>query len=99
MSSVRYCLGRDFQPAAAAAAYFGELEEALIHGAANAGGVGHHPGSMITSDMHSAKCKPSSSSDLFSASPPKKGQFLSVLLAGQRHRGWKGRDMPRLLRS
>ncbi|VAH65989.1 unnamed protein product [Triticum turgidum subsp. durum] len=52
-SSVRHCLGRDFQPAA----YFGELEEALIHGA-NAGvGVGvpdhlhhPHPGGMIAGD-------------------------------------------------
>ncbi|KAM3333907.1 hypothetical protein ACQJBY_028773 [Aegilops geniculata] len=47
----------DFQPAAAAAAYFGELEEALIHGA-NAGvGIGvadhlhhPHPGGMIAGD-------------------------------------------------
>lgn len=57
----------DFQPAAAAAAYFGELEEALIHGAANAGGVGHHPGSMITSDMHSAK---SAAAGYLAARPP-----------------------------
>ncbi|KAF7031707.1 hypothetical protein CFC21_042992 [Triticum aestivum] len=45
----------DFQPAAAAAAYFGELEEALIHGA-NAGvsvadHLHHpHPGGMIAGD-------------------------------------------------
>nr|CAB3474877.1 unnamed protein product [Digitaria exilis] len=54
---VRNFLSRDFQPAAAAAAYFGfgELEEALIHGgggggasAANAGGV--DPGVIIKSD-------------------------------------------------
>ena len=54
------CLGRDFQPAAAAAAYFGfgELEEALIHGgggAANAGGV--DPGVIIKNDVAQAKCK------------------------------------------
>jgi hypothetical protein len=50
MSSVRYFLGRDFQPAAAAAAYFGELEEALIHG-------GIDPG-MIKSDAQTTKqCK------------------------------------------
>ncbi|KAF7038713.1 hypothetical protein CFC21_048847 [Triticum aestivum] len=55
-SSVRHCLGRDFQPAAAAAAYFGELEEALIHGAnAGVGVVDHHlhhphPGGMIAGD-------------------------------------------------
>jgi hypothetical protein len=53
-------LGRDFQPAAAAAAYFGfgELEEALIHGgggAANAGGV--DPGVIIKNDVAQAKCK------------------------------------------
>lgn len=39
---------REFQPAAAAAAYFGELEEALIHG-------GVDPG-MIKSDVQT-KCK------------------------------------------
>jgi len=54
------CLGRDFQPAAAAAAYFGfgELEEALIHGgggAVNAGGV--DPGVIIKNDVAQAKCK------------------------------------------
>ncbi|XP_066312988.1 transcription factor LG2-like isoform X3 [Miscanthus floridulus] len=48
----------DFQPAAAAAAYFGfgELEEALIHGgagAANAGGV--DPGVIIKNDVAQAK--------------------------------------------
>jgi hypothetical protein len=37
MSSVRYCLDRDFQPAAAAAAHLGELEEALIHGGVDPG--------------------------------------------------------------
>jgi hypothetical protein len=49
MSSVRYCLGRDFQPAAA---YLGELEEALIHG-------GVDPG-MIKSDVAQTtnQCKP-----------------------------------------
>ncbi|XP_051226554.1 transcription factor LG2 isoform X1 [Lolium perenne] len=44
----------DFQPTAAAAAYFGELEEALINGGATAGGIGvdhRHPGGMITSDV------------------------------------------------
>ncbi|KAF7038714.1 hypothetical protein CFC21_048847 [Triticum aestivum] len=52
----------DFQPAAAAAAYFGELEEALIHGAnAGVGVVDHHlhhphPGGMIAGDAQ-AKCK------------------------------------------
>ncbi|XP_044977627.1 transcription factor LG2-like isoform X2 [Hordeum vulgare subsp. vulgare] len=43
----------DFQPAAAAA-YFGELEEALIHGA-NAGvadHLHHNPGGMIAGDAH-----------------------------------------------
>ncbi|KAL5228166.1 hypothetical protein ABZP36_016431 [Zizania latifolia] len=39
----------DFQPAAAAAAYFGELEEALIHGANANAGV--DPG-MIRADVH-----------------------------------------------
>lgn len=60
MGSVRYCLGRDFQPAAAAAAYFGfgELEEALIHGGgtASAGG-GVDPGVIIKNDVAQAKCK------------------------------------------
>jgi transcription factor TGA len=58
-SSVRSLLGRDFQPTAAAAAYFGELEEALINGGATAGGIGvdhRHPGGMITSDVQT-KCK------------------------------------------
>ncbi|ONM36264.1 Basic leucine zipper protein [Zea mays] len=58
MVSVRYCLGRDFQPAAASAAYFGfgELEEALIHGggAASAGG-GVDPGVIIKNDVAQAK--------------------------------------------
>ncbi|KAG8078542.1 hypothetical protein GUJ93_ZPchr0007g3653 [Zizania palustris] len=51
MSSVRYCLGRDFQPAVAAAAYFGELEEALIHGANANANAGVDPG-MIRADVH-----------------------------------------------
>lgn len=94
MSSVRYCLGRDFQPAAAAAAYFGELEEALIHGA-NAGGV-VDPG-MIRADVHS-KCKPNFLlSFLFSLS-----LFLCIDVSVSLQtlsdcHTW--RDMPRLLRS
>ena len=55
------CLGcRDFQPAAAAAAYFGfgELEEALIHGGGGAGNAhGVDPGVIIKNDVAQAKCK------------------------------------------
>uniref|UniRef100_A0A0E0H6K8 DOG1 domain-containing protein n=1 Tax=Oryza nivara TaxID=4536 RepID=A0A0E0H6K8_ORYNI len=67
MSSVRYCLGRDFQPAAAAAAYFGELEEALIHGA-NAGGV-VDPG-MIRADVHSKSAAAAATAGYLAARPP-----------------------------
>jgi hypothetical protein len=51
---------RDFQPAAAAAAYFGfgELEEALIHGGGGAGNAhGVDPGVIIKNDVAQAKCK------------------------------------------
>jgi hypothetical protein len=101
MSSVRYFLGRDFQPAAAAAAYFGELEEALIHG-------GIDPG-MIKSDAQTTKqCKLLRSTSqlaclLFLLSLHtcldrfcRKGSRF--LLAAQHSTG-TGRDMPRLLRS
>jgi len=54
---VRHCSSREFQPAAAAAAYFGfgELEEALIHGgggaSASTGGCGVDPGVITRSDV------------------------------------------------
>jgi hypothetical protein len=98
MSSVRYCLGRDFQPAAAAAAYFGELEEALIHG-------GIDPG-MIKSDAQTTKqCK--LLANLFvccffslyipalTAFAEREGSFLACRTTQHR----TGRGMPGLLRS
>nr|XP_025878133.1 transcription factor LG2 isoform X5 [Oryza sativa Japonica Group] len=57
----------DFQPAAAAAAYFGELEEALIHGA-NAGGV-VDPG-MIRADVHSKSAAAAATAGYLAARPP-----------------------------
>uniref|UniRef100_A0A0E0N5B5 DOG1 domain-containing protein n=1 Tax=Oryza rufipogon TaxID=4529 RepID=A0A0E0N5B5_ORYRU len=51
----------DFQPAAAAAAYFGELEEALIHGA-NAGGV-VDPGMIRADRKHGSTRKDGKSVD------------------------------------
>jgi hypothetical protein len=94
------CLGRDFQPAAAAAAYFGfgELEEALIHGgggAANAGGV--DPGVIIKNDVAQAKCKllsPESRPGLYLYLPKRRVRFLLGCARAQRR---TGRDMPRLL--
>uniref|UniRef100_A0A0D3EWJ3 DOG1 domain-containing protein n=1 Tax=Oryza barthii TaxID=65489 RepID=A0A0D3EWJ3_9ORYZ len=58
----------DFQPAAAAAAYFGELEEALIHGA-NAGGVVVDPG-MIRADVHSKSAAAAATAGYLAARPP-----------------------------
>ncbi|CAM0883672.1 unnamed protein product [Alopecurus aequalis] len=52
----------DFQPAAAAAAYFGELEEALINGASD-----HHLPGMITSDNVQAK---SAAAEYLAGRPP-----------------------------
>ncbi|CAM0883670.1 unnamed protein product [Alopecurus aequalis] len=54
--------GWDFQPAAAAAAYFGELEEALINGASD-----HHLPGMITSDNVQAK---SAAAEYLAGRPP-----------------------------
>uniref|UniRef100_A0A0D9V817 DOG1 domain-containing protein n=1 Tax=Leersia perrieri TaxID=77586 RepID=A0A0D9V817_9ORYZ len=56
----------DFQPAAAAAAYFGELEEALIHGAANAAGV-VDPGMIRGGDVHT---KSAATAGYLAARPP-----------------------------
>ena len=87
---MRYCLGRDFQPAAAAIAYFGELEEALINGATD-----HHLPGMITSDVQT-KCKLPFLRSSSSSSKPypytEKDRFLLLATHGDR-----GGDMPRLL--
>lgn len=102
------CLGcRDFQPAAAAAAYFGfgELEEALIHGGGGAGNAhGVDPGVIIKNDVAQAKCKffflfqsPFClwSPDLGSTYLPKRRvRFMLGCARAQRR---TGRDMPRLL--
>lgn len=102
---VRYCSSRDFQPSAAAAAYFGfgELEEALIHGggggaSANAAG-GVDPGMTIKSDAPGQQTKRKLSSSSLSLSPnlgylPKRLVFLPRLCTAPRSR--TGRDMPRL---
>jgi hypothetical protein len=95
---VRYCSSRDFQPSAAAAAYFGfgELEEALIHGggggaSANAAG-GVDPGMTIKSDAPGQQTKRKLSSSSLSLSEPrllaKKARFLAspVHSAAQPHR-------------
>jgi hypothetical protein len=111
MVSVRYCLGRDFQPAAASAAYFGfgELEEALIHGggAASAGG-GVDPGVIIKNDVAQAKCKcfffcllrlPSVSGVRPDWATCQKGSrsILARLRTGTAPHRASRRDMPRLL--
>ena len=102
---VRHCSSREFQPAAAAAAYFGfrELEEALIHGgggaSASTGGCGVDPGVMTRSDVAAqTKRKPFLFfSSLGTSATCQKGSWARFRFSPRRAQRRTGRDMPRLL--